>query len=569
METWVLRHISFEIWKNGYLLLRRSKKTIVLVAVPDRYDRFCQLPNFHIYYDDIITVLLSVPGNTVPVCTVDTKSNKVRYQVPRSDRIKNTADSIGPLDWTLDDGRSIDSQRWHKNYHVVLVHSCLHCSLGFHFSLSLSLVSIMSPVNTVLQILIFYYLAQIAFVNYRTWKLHNVPPPPPPKSETIIITKTVDVEQTRDHLTQQQLLQIHKEVEDKPLDIPDLATTEQKWTKLINENLKKIQDLAEEQNRILSDHPLPEMHRKTPDNEREASPAVNLSDLSSFISISSFKDFSAEQLKSSVSNIIEQLEDLESYNLDLASLNKSRAPTCKEFLTRKLDEPVKKNYATREEFELFVQETRREISEAMNDPLSSEKKAFVLDNVIGKSRDESKIMASKVSEMFEDLNEFVEDLERGRARALEQDELEEVQTNCVEEAEVQNFLDEGMAALVEQRSIYEILSNLVDGVDESIVLEASLESESDDKSEEAKKTLRDTMLSLPIYPKVIEAIDASVEFVAGYSDVVDQIIDAIGGVEEGGVGKNLESKLNELASRVQVPLEFEAWKRKLGMMKEI
>lgn len=427
----------------------------------------------------------------------------------------------------------------------------------------------MSPVNTVLQILIFYYLAQIAFVNYRTWKLHNVPPPPPPKSETIIITKTVDVEQTRDHLTQQQLLQIHKEVEDKPLDIPDLATTEQKWTKLINENLKKIQDLAEEQNRILSDHPLPEMHRKTPDNEREVSPAINLLDPSSFLSISSFKDFSAEQLKSSVSNIIEQLEDLESYNLDLASLNKSRAPTCKEFLTRKLDEPVKKNYATREEFELFVQETRREISEAMNDPLSSEKKAFVLDNVIGNSRDESKIIASKVSEMFEDLNEFVEDLERGRASALEQDELEEVQTNCVEEAEVQNFLDEGMAALVEQRSIYESLSNLVDGLDESIVLEASLESESDDKSEEAKKTLRDTMLSLPIYPKVIEAIDASVEFVAGYSDVVDQIIDAIGGVEEGGVGKNLESKLNELASKVQVPLEFEAWKRKLGMTKEI
>ena len=72
---------------------------------------------------------------------------------------------------------------------------------------------------------------------------------------------------------------------------------------------------------------------------------------------------------------------------------------------------------------------------------------------------------------------------------------------------------------------------------------------------------------MPVYPKFIETIDSSIEFIAGYSDAVDRVIDAIGGKEEGGVGKNLESSLNKLAAKVNVPLQYEALKKKAGITK--
>jgi len=81
------------------------------------------------------------------------------------------------------------------------------------------------------------------------------------------------------------------------------------------------------------------------------------------------------------------------------------------------------------------------------------------------------------------------------------------------------------------------------------------------------RNLKQHLLETPIYPKTMEKIDELVEFVAGYNEVVDRFIDYLGGDEEDGssVGKNLGRFLNRQFAKVEIPVEWEYWRKKAGL----
>lgn len=395
-----------------------------------------------------------------------------------------------------------------------------------------------------------------------------MPTPPTPQAESITVTKTIDVEQTRDHLTQQQLTQIRKDVEEEPLDLSTGMDMKEKWTGVIQENFRKVNEMANQQSHILAQHPLPEIEKEQ--STIETAPTIPLSNLTYFLSLSSFEHLSQEELESTISNAFHELANgVNHYNFDIPALERissSSEPACHAFLTRNLAAPVKSNYATVQAFQSFLEMERRKILDIKDKPFSAETKAMILQDLISQSQHHTKSTKDEVSDMVTELEEFLLGLQ---SEEEEEEDDSSQQEHCVEESEIHDFLDTGMAALMEQKNIYMSLSELVDDLDESIVLAGKVGTENYAEGvggEDKKKTLKDT-LSLPVYPKFIETIDSSIEFIAGYSDAVDRVIDAIGGKEEGGVGKNLESSLNKLAAKVNVPLQYEALKKKAGITK--
>eukprot|EP00979_Chaetoceros_neogracilis_P000102 scaffold25_cov162-Chaetoceros_neogracile.AAC.3 len=105
----------------------------------------------------------------------------------------------------------------------------------------------MSVTHTVLKVLIAYYVVQILYVHYHTYKLQNIPPPTPMNNKTVTVVKKETVFQARDYLTQEQLFLIQESVKESfdHNGLPDVSNYPVKLlTEEFNDNLRTINALS-------------------------------------------------------------------------------------------------------------------------------------------------------------------------------------------------------------------------------------------------------------------------------------------------------------------------------------
>ena len=416
----------------------------------------------------------------------------------------------------------------------------------------------MSTPKTILKLLITYYVAQTVTVHYHMLKLHWTPPPPPPTNKTITITKTVDVTQSRDHLTQEQLIQIRNDVLNEDLAEFHVLGHSEELTQAIESNLNTIQRLAKDERMKIT--PLPPRRQV---DAAEPKPAASIFFLSSLLDEKSFVDYTNKDLQAIFQTAIAELSSLTNYDISFdQDADASASEVCTKFLTRNAAAPIANantKYLTSKKFEMLIADIKQEIAAIKAEPLSEPDRTQIVQNFVASSKSEYMAVKDKVFELVQGLQLFVDD--------FEDDNVEEVgEDDCVKGNDVRTLLDTGMAALAQNEDVYAALSTIVDDLDESIVAKSQESVEDDSANEEKKQTLKD-MMSSPLYPKVIEKIDAMVESIAGYSDGVDQVIDSLGGTEEGGVGKKLERTLNRLADKVEVPTQYASLKQKAGVSK--
>ena len=425
----------------------------------------------------------------------------------------------------------------------------------------------MSGANRILQGLVIFYVCQILRVHYYTHKLHNIPPPTPENNETITVIKTIDVHQTRDHLTQDQLNQIKEDVQGEELLTSDqskiIQAAKARFANSIDEDLEKIKTSASKQRKTLTKSPLPEVEI----SDAKIKPGISLESMSTFLTQTSFVDYTDEELKTAGKSVIAGIASLEHYNLDTKSLVKEQNKTsasCKVFLARAVDaKPMKTNYATKQAFAAFIENLRDDVKSITDNLLDAQTKSIILENLLAVGEEANESIEEELEELVNGLEVYADNL---------QDQVDEQEQNenskqkngdstCLTKTSFQYLLSTGVSAFKERKSIYEALSESVDDLEEKAVSEIEPDGSEDEKEEAFKD-----MLSLPFYPKILEKIDSSVEFIAGYNDAVDQLIDFIGGSEEGGVGRNLNNALHRLAGKVDdLPAQYEAWKMKAAV----
>mmetsp|Transcript_5619 Transcript_5619/g.8566 ORF Transcript_5619/g.8566 Transcript_5619/m.8566 type:complete len:422 (-) Transcript_5619:25-1290(-) len=421
----------------------------------------------------------------------------------------------------------------------------------------------MSTSQNALLVLLAYYVVQILYVHHHTLKLHNIAPTPAQNNETIIVKRTEIVHQTRDHLTQEQLSRIRKSVEES-MDISgiqdELSAYSGKIATEIQTDLEKIKDLSSNIKAVVDANPIPDapQNEATNDEDKETIP---FADLPSFLTKTSFAGYTDAELASILPSVVDAFSSLGHYNINLDALPKSSSDgtkTCNAFLTRTVAASRKKKYATKQALVSFLDSVRFIIGSITAEPLSDEIKELISKEFSSETSAKFDAVQTKVDSWVQDLKDFAEE------NKIVNDSLESENTECIEQDEVHILLDQGIAAHNEKESVYDALAELVDDLDETIMNQPDSPYPEEDVDEPL--TLKD-LLSFPLYSKLIDKVDSTVDFIGGYNDAIDRLIDAIGGNEDGGVGKNLEKILNRLALKVEVPKEYNELKLKSGVTK--
>eukprot|EP00979_Chaetoceros_neogracilis_P001301 scaffold227_cov236-Chaetoceros_neogracile.AAC.2 len=423
----------------------------------------------------------------------------------------------------------------------------------------------MSVPHTVLKVLIAYYVVQILYVHYHTYKLQNIPPPTPMNNETVTVVNKKNIFQTRDYLTQEQLFLIQESVKESfdHNDLPDVSNYPVKLlTEEFNDNLRTINALSANVKAAIDENPLPDAPRKEI-NDDEDQEIIHLTDLAAFLSKTSFAEYTDDELGFIDFSVVDDgLSSLEHYNIHLGDLPKKSATTdemerCDEFMTRTMTASRKKRFETKEVFVSFLDSVRLSIEDLKMNPLNDESRAIVSDRFSIEGQTMFDAIQNEVDSLVQDLKDIAaEDLDI----TDEQEESEPKQ--CIDKEKFHDFLEAGITAHNERQNVYDALSGLVDGLDATIIME---EFESPDKYVDNEALTLKDLLSFPLYSKLIDKIDSTVDFIGGYNEAVDRLIDTIGGNEDGGIGKNLEKILNRLTAKVEVPKKYQELQKKAGV----
>jgi hypothetical protein len=288
---------------------------------------------------------------------------------------------------------------------------------------------------------------------------------------------------------------------------------------------------------------------------------IHFADLPSFLTQTSFVEYTDAELTSILPSVVNAFSSLGHFNINLDELPKSSSDgkkTCDAFLIRTVAASRKKHYATKQAMVSFLDSVRFIIGSITAEPLSDEIKEVISNEFSSETRAKFEAIQTKVDSWVQDLKDFAEE------NKIANDSLESENMECIEQDEVHILLETGIAAQNEKDSVYEALAELVDGLDETIMNQP--DSPYPEEHVDGPQTLKD-LLSFPLYSKLIDKVDSTVDFIGGYNDALDRLIDTIGGNEEGGVGKNLENIFNRLALKVQVPKEYNELKLKSGVTK--
>lgn len=414
-----------------------------------------------------------------------------------------------------------------------------------------------------LLVLVAYYVVQILYVHHHTLKLHNIAPPPPQNNETRIVKGTEIVNRTRNHLTQEQLTRIRNSVEEL-IDTSgvenDLSAHSGKIATEIHSNLEKIKDLSSNIKAVIDANPIPDapQNEASDDEEKEM---IHFADLSSFLTQTSFVEYTDAELTSILPSVVDAFSSRGHFNINLDELPKSSSDeekTCDAFLIRTVAASRNKHYATKQAMVNFLDSVRFIIGSVTAEPLSDEIKGVISHEFTSETGAKFEAIQTKVDSWVQDLKDFAEENKFVNDNSPESENMD-----CIEQDEVHILIETGIAAHNEKDSVYEALAELVDDLDNTIMNQP--DSPYPEENVDEPQTLKD-LLSFPLYSKMIDKVDSTVDFIGGYNDALDRLIDAIGGNEEGGVGKNLEKVLNKFAT-FKVPKEYNELKLKSGFTK--
>lgn len=426
----------------------------------------------------------------------------------------------------------------------------------------------MGIARNALSLVVIYYIAQIGVLNYHVYILHKNPTIVVLEPETITKIKKVEKPEIRDNLTQEQLAKVTKAIAEEPVDremysLPDVTAYGDQISSQVYANIEKMHQLKKDIDNDIADISLPDMPQFGPSGPPKV--PMDIPSLASFLQKTSFAGYSNSDLQ----NLLEVFES----NLTQspgAILNTSNLPKksekmddCEKFLTRSRKQEVNEDFATQADLKAFVNNLLNSIEAIKDEPIDEVTKQRLLEEFHQESEKQYISVQDKVDSAVEQLKAFAQ-AKSGSINSEVDEPIEEDLGNCADEDDVQALIDIGFEAFHEKTSVFDALSEFVDGLDESIVAgEIDRESDEDDR-ETQLRTLKD-LVSTPLYHKFIEAIDSSVDFVGGYNEALDNLIESIGGNEDFGVGKNVRAVLDKLLSKVQVPDEYSQLEKKAGV----
>jgi hypothetical protein len=412
-----------------------------------------------------------------------------------------------------------------------------------------------SKTLTVLKVLCIYYVLQILVVHiYLFLNLSSIQGKPDPIiNETVHrVTKIVTENQTRDDLTDDQMDKIEEEMKAfqpiQKLNYTDIMIQIQdNLSKIVTQRAQLEEDLKDVE-RDVKDLMEPVTASRDDSMERivpEMNQLLRLLKLDTYVQES---DVQVRALQRDIKEELSAISPDQSYDFDhiFQVSNTSSDFDCSSFLNRV--RKVRGNYVTLEELDNYMDGLKEELKRVQKEPLSLQDKEIILNNCDFEALfDEAKRnIENQIIELMDTIDGWTDEMD----------------DSCVTKDEVDDLIKVGMQSLYSQEALYSAMQVALGDLDSEAKLERLIvDDDNDDKDMDEHMTLR-SLIETPLYPKLIESIDSIAEFIVGYNDFIDQMIDKMGQGHDGRVGRVFEKYINRLCRMIHIPHQLKK-RRKL------
>jgi hypothetical protein len=415
---------------------------------------------------------------------------------------------------------------------------------------SYTLISI-SHAFLIIKAAIIYYTIQFLAVQYQTVKLHRTPPTHSLQTTNdIVFEEKIDViYKTRNHLVASQI----EAMKDLTLDNEELLQITNKKSAVlqrIRDNMKQIKSIESEVIKFVKDS-FTSASNITIGGKYLNPRKMAFSEIASFLLQESFAGYTNDELFTLSESFLEKISSAEQYDeMEVNLFPKAKSTSdgefdCERFLTRKVSLNAKQQFANRGTLESIIVDLQSTMENIKMDPLKDDTKILISQASTKKSNQIYIDARNQIDGLIGELKDFV------ATESVVHDVVD--RSDCATMDDFNELLKVALGAYKERESVFDAVSEIVDNV-EKIAFEEH--SGSDRGNVTGKERALKDLLSLPLYPKVIQKIDSSIEQFTGFSDILDRMIDSMGGGEEGGVAKRLDSVFNTIMKKFNNAMEF-------------
>lgn len=403
---------------------------------------------------------------------------------------------------------------------------------------------------TVLKALCAYYILQILIVHiYLFLNLRSIQGKPDPIiNETVHrVTKTVIKNQTREYLIQEQIDRIEEEIEAfepiQKINYTDVMIQ-------IQDNLSQIvaqrTQLEEDWNDIqqeLKDFVEPSTSSKSESMEMmvpEVNQLLRLLKLETYVQES---DVHIRALQRDIKEELSAIEPDQSYDFtNIFQVSNNSSFDCTSFLNRV--RKVRGTFVTKEELDNYMDGLQEELKRVRKEPLSLNDKEIILNKCDFETAfyEARENIDNQILELMDTVDAWGDDME----------------VSCVTNDEVEDLIEAGMKSLSSQEALHIAMQDALGDLDSGATLDKLfvVDDDGSDDADDNRMTLR-SLIETPLYPKLIEYIDSFADFIVGYNDFIDQLIDKVGQGHDGRVGRVFEKYVNRFCRRIQIPRQLE------------
>mmetsp|Transcript_1753 Transcript_1753/g.3176 ORF Transcript_1753/g.3176 Transcript_1753/m.3176 type:complete len:445 (-) Transcript_1753:177-1511(-) len=411
-------------------------------------------------------------------------------------------------------------------------------------------------VHLIIKAAIVYYMIQFLALQYQTVKIHRTSPSPSLQqrmmNDTVLYKDKVEfVYEKRQYLVASQIEAMEKLIADDE-ELRGITNKKNSILEKIRANTDQINNIKSQVLGIMQS-PLLSMSisNVTIEGNSWNRQKMTFSDLVPFRREETFVGYTTDELIALREGFLKKMSAIENYNeMDIELF--SKAPSsgenefdCERYLTRGVSLSVEEQFVTKGTLESIITDLQSNMDKVKMNPLDDETKMLITQAWTKETHQNYIDITNQVNGLIEQLEDFV-------ATEIDVDHFVD-HSGCVTTDDVSAILNVALGAHKEKTSALNAISEMIDDLEESIVEEHVKADEGDVAHEEL--TLKD-LHSLPLYPKVIEKIDSSMEHLTGFNDMFDRMIDSMGGGVEGGVAKTLDSMFNTILKKCNNAMKF-------------
>lgn len=413
----------------------------------------------------------------------------------------------------------------------------------------------MNGACSIIKVAILYYAIQFLALQYQTVKLHRISAsshPPQTTNEIVHEEKVVHIYKKRNFLVASQI----EAIEDSIADDEELLKIMKKKSAVLDDirvTVAQIKNLESKVQGVIQNY-VPSVSNVTIEDDFLNTQEMTISEIAPFLRQGSFEGYTTDELLTLRESVLEKISSIEKYHhMDVEFFSKVTSTSeneldCERFLTRPVSLNVEQQFATKEFLDSVIADLKSNMESFQLNPLDDETKILISQALTKKSRQSYINIKKQVDDLIMELKDFV------AAESVTDDIVDH--GDCVTPDDIDELLKVALGAYRENINVFSALSEIIDDLEESSpTSQEHLGPDDGEHVGDGERTVKD-LLSLPLYPKVIENIDSYMEQLTGFSDTLDHIIDSMGGGVEGGVAKILGSMMNTIMKKVNNGMEF-------------